>query len=1167
MRSTLRPARVQPVAFAGIVAAHLVLGYAGRLGAQQSEFVRGDTDGNRLQDISDPIRTLLYLFRGGADLPCRDAADANDDASVDVGDPIFTLGTLFTGGAVPPPPWPDCGRDPTPDDLGCREFDSCDSFCDAPAPPALELYDLATREASFLASGSAPGAHRVAVSGPSVSIEVPVTDNAFVVEVPIETAAENRRSKFFFSAIAECLSESAPVAIDVTHDALPPELIVDFPVADETTFDAQIDVGGRVSDVLSGADGLEVRVDGQPAALSLGVGTNATWIASVSLDLGDNEIDIEARDALGNISERSLRVERVTPPTDRASIAIVSGNRQPGGVLSRLAEPIVVRLTRGDGSPLCRKLVSFDVTRSDGRLVPVGANPDAEGAIFLQTRTDADGLASVEWRLGTDAGAGNQRVRVTSRDVAGEALFCASARPGPATQINLSGNEPRRGAASTRLPDPIRVRVSDGCNGIAGIPVLFEVVSGGGKLGGEDALIVETGSTGHAETSFELGSTPGNQEVQISLPGDESLLSVVVFAVESSPGAATVFEGLVLDNSSQPLRGAELTLVIGDMGFFATSDDGGRFRFDDLGTAHGPARIAIDGTTVDRAGAIDVSAGSFPALQFDNLVVVEGAVNGLGEPIRLPRLDPANAVSFDNSEDVVLTVRGLEGLEMRVRAGSMRLADGSVPSPEGPAILSLDQVHHDDVPMPMPDGAAPPFAWTLQPSGATFDPPIEVSYPNLSGLPVGATAYFLSFDHDTGRFEIVSTGRVSNDGARIESDPGGGLGLAGWGCNCPPYSVTADCCSESGGGGGPGFGANNQNQCPPVTCSISGDDWSFVGKSLTLTATVDPPGGTFAWTVTGGAVSVNGGTSSSQLVLDAVAPSLFPGDVEVSLTYTLSPNEMCASGPFSLTVYDIDFVNAPNPLKIAVPTTQIDTSRNFSADLHPQGGSATLDAVSADFRVDNLVPTATGINFDLVGVRLFESAAPGDQMLLFQINGVICLEWPVTTITPHAIGPTHDTVGTSGDPGPGGVQASNELLNDHTSPAIFNLPAPQVIRGTIYVRWLEVDVVDQFGDPLGDFYEGADIVEDGKLINQKLALDSTYLDPVGWWICTPPPLPDENDPRAAPWITTASPIPMQPFLTVQNIKIALDDLELTTGIVNRTVRTDPATQNIIIAWP
>jgi hypothetical protein len=63
----------------------------------------------------------------------------------------------------------------------------------------------------------------------------------------------------------------------------------------------------------------------------------------------------------------------------------------------------------------------------------------------------------------------------------------------------------------------------------------------------------------------------------------------------------------------------------------------------------------------------------------------------------------------------------------------------------------------------------------------------------MSGLPAGAIAYFLSFNHDTARFEIIATGSVTDDGSCIVSDPGVGIVTAGWGCNCPPYSVTGEC--------------------------------------------------------------------------------------------------------------------------------------------------------------------------------------------------------------------------------------------------------------------------------------------------------------------------------------------------------------------------------------
>ena len=64
----------------------------------------------------------------------------------------------------------------------------------------------------------------------------------------------------------------------------------------------------------------------------------------------------------------------------------------------------------------------------------------------------------------------------------------------------------------------------------------------------------------------------------------------------------------------------------------------------------------------------------------------------------------------------------------------------------------------------------------------------------IFGLPAGSMAYFLSFNHDTNRFEIVATDHVLDDGSCIVTDLGAGITTAAWGCNCPPYSATCAVC-------------------------------------------------------------------------------------------------------------------------------------------------------------------------------------------------------------------------------------------------------------------------------------------------------------------------------------------------------------------------------------
>jgi hypothetical protein len=82
-------------------------------------FVRGDSNGDEVVNITDPKFTLNYLFLGSLAPRCLDAADATDDGRLDISDAVSTLNFLFLGETkLPAPNVP--GPDPTPDDLGCK---------------------------------------------------------------------------------------------------------------------------------------------------------------------------------------------------------------------------------------------------------------------------------------------------------------------------------------------------------------------------------------------------------------------------------------------------------------------------------------------------------------------------------------------------------------------------------------------------------------------------------------------------------------------------------------------------------------------------------------------------------------------------------------------------------------------------------------------------------------------------------------------------------------------------------------------------------------------------------------------------------------------------------------------------------------------------------------
>jgi len=82
-------------------------------------FIRGEANGDGAMDITDAVFVLSYLFLGGTQPSCMDAADSNDDGTVDIADPTAILSTLFLGGSPLPPPTVERGVDPTIDALSC----------------------------------------------------------------------------------------------------------------------------------------------------------------------------------------------------------------------------------------------------------------------------------------------------------------------------------------------------------------------------------------------------------------------------------------------------------------------------------------------------------------------------------------------------------------------------------------------------------------------------------------------------------------------------------------------------------------------------------------------------------------------------------------------------------------------------------------------------------------------------------------------------------------------------------------------------------------------------------------------------------------------------------------------------------------------------------------
>ena len=249
----------------------------------------------------------------------------------------------------------------------------------------------------------------------------------------------------------------------------------------------------------------------------------------------------------------------------------------------------------------------------------------------------------------------------------------------------------------------------------------------------------------------------------------------IIRAKQAQDGPAS-FAGIIYSDKGAPLAGIKVS--IGRTPLVSTTDDQGKFQLDNV--PPGRIDLFVDGRTYNPN--LDQNRAQYPSLHFE-AHAIKGQANQIAHPIYLPALaiGPDSAKQVGGNEDVILTLPGLEGFKMIVKANSVTFPDGA-----RVGTLVISPVTADKLPMAPPAGGAQ-FgvpAWTIQPSGTRFDPPIEVQMPNATGEIAGDNLPVVQWDHDLGQYVPMGRATVSGDGAILITDAGSGITKAGWGGLC-----------------------------------------------------------------------------------------------------------------------------------------------------------------------------------------------------------------------------------------------------------------------------------------------------------------------------------------------------------------------------------------------
>lgn len=259
--------------------------------------------------------------------------------------------------------------------------------------------------------------------------------------------------------------------------------------------------------------------------------------------------------------------------------------------------------------------------------------------------------------------------------------------------------------------------------------------------------------------------------------------TVVITVVGPEPGGETALAGRLLDTNDfvagteTPISGATVSLL--GTGILTTTNSSGEFLLLQI-----PAGDQV--LDIDSSPALPAPDGSPYAGFREKIHLIEGVTNVVDRPFFLPRIDRASLTVVNPNATTVVTNPNLE-ITIVVPPHAARNPGGG----DFDGALSISIVPESLAPAALPEELGFGEAITIQPVGVVFDPPVPISFSNLDGLSPGSEVDIWSLDPESGTFVIVGTGRVTLDGARVDT-VAGGIRAADWHGILPPGGGLGD---------------------------------------------------------------------------------------------------------------------------------------------------------------------------------------------------------------------------------------------------------------------------------------------------------------------------------------------------------------------------------------